>query len=94
MDKERGQSYNEHKHLYKNFITNIDKDMEHAVVRCEIKQGGKHAEKIFHVGFSIKSEVGNAQTLLNAGKTTNFIYKVIGITTQQINAIDTSTKTE
>lgn len=41
MDKERGQSYNEHKHLYKNFITNIDKDMEHAVVKCEIKQGGK-----------------------------------------------------
>lgn len=44
------------------------------------------------MGFSIKSEVGNAQTLLNAGKTTNFIYKVTGITTQQINAIDASTK--
>lgn len=28
------------------------------------------------VGFSIKSEVGSAPTLLNAGKTTNFIYKI------------------
>lgn len=54
----------------------------------------------FGNGFSIKSEVGNAPilltpTLLNAGKTTNFIYKVTGITTQQtqkINAIDTPTK--
>lgn len=29
------------------------------------------------VGFSIKSELGAAPTLLNAGKTTNFIYEVI-----------------
>lgn len=29
------------------------------------------------VGFSIKSELGSPPTLLNAGKTTNFIYKVI-----------------
>lgn len=28
------------------------------------------------VGFSIKSELGSSPTLLNAGKTTNFIYKV------------------
>ncbi|WP_314621343.1 HpaII family restriction endonuclease [uncultured Selenomonas sp.] len=28
------------------------------------------------VGFSIKSELGAAPTLLNAGKTTNFIYKI------------------
>lgn len=28
------------------------------------------------VGFSIKSELGNAPTLLNAGKTTNFIFKI------------------
>lgn len=28
------------------------------------------------VGFSIKSELGSAPTLLNAGKTTNFIYKI------------------
>lgn len=47
------------------------------------------------VGFSIKSEVGNAPTLLNAGKTTNFIYKVDGINDEQakeINAIETRTK--
>lgn len=48
-----------------------------------------------NVGFSIKSEVGNAPTLLNAGQTTNFIYKVNGLTEEQmieINAIDTNTK--
>ncbi len=48
-----------------------------------------------HVGFSIKSELGNAPTLLNAGETTNFIYKVSGITDEQmnqINAIDTKNK--
>ena len=28
------------------------------------------------VGFSIKSELGSAPTLLNAGKTTNFIYRI------------------
>ena len=48
-----------------------------------------------NVGFSIKSEVGNPPTLLNAGQTTNFIYKVNGITQEQmkqINSIDTATK--
>lgn len=29
------------------------------------------------VGFSIKSELGSSPTLLNAGRTTNFIYKII-----------------
>ena len=29
------------------------------------------------VGFSIKSELGSSPTLLNAGKTTNFIYKIV-----------------
>lgn len=50
---------------------------------------------IRNVGFSIKSEVGHAPTLLNAGMTTNFIYKVTGISYEQvdkINAIDTRTK--
>lgn len=54
-----------------------------------------HTNFIRNVGFSIKSEVGNAPTLLNAGLTTNFIYKVTGITSEQaeeINAIDTRTK--
>jgi hypothetical protein len=54
-----------------------------------------HTNYIRNVGFSIKSEVGNAPTLLNAGRTTNFIYRITGISTQQaqqINAIDTQTK--
>lgn len=54
-----------------------------------------HTNFIRNVGFSIKSEVGNAPTLLNAGQTTNFIYRVNGITSEQakeINSIDTKTK--
>ena len=54
-----------------------------------------HTNYIRNVGFSIKSEIGNAPTLLNAGKTTNFIYKVKGITpaqAEEINAIDTRNK--
>lgn len=30
------------------------------------------------LGFSIKSQIGNPSTLLNAGRTTNFIYKIQG----------------
>lgn len=54
-----------------------------------------HTNYIRNVGFSIKSEIGNAPTLLNAGQTTNFIYKVIGISAEQakeINAIQTPKK--
>lgn len=54
-----------------------------------------HTNFVRNVGFSIKSEVGHAPTLMNAGMTTNFIYKVMGITSEQakeINAIDTRTK--
>lgn len=54
-----------------------------------------HTNFIRNVGFSIKSEVGYPPTLLNAGLTTNFIYKVTGISTEQaeeINAIETRTK--
>lgn len=54
-----------------------------------------HTNFIRNVGFSIKSEVGHAPTLMNAGTTTNFIYRVTGITPEQaneINAIDTRTK--
>lgn len=46
-------------------------------------------------GFSIKSELGSAPTLLNASGATNFIYEVRGITDndmERINAIDTKTK--
>ncbi|MDR2089145.1 MAG: HpaII family restriction endonuclease [Clostridiales Family XIII bacterium] len=47
------------------------------------------------VGFSIKSELGMPPTLLNAGKTTNFIFAVKGLDPKQIkpiNAIDTDSK--
>ncbi len=49
------------------------------------------------LGFSIKSQLGGASTLLNAGKTTNFIYKIEGkpITHEKIeliNAIETKSK--
>jgi type II restriction enzyme len=49
------------------------------------------------LGFSIKSQLGGASTLLNAGKTTNFIYKIenLNLTAEQIaeiNAIDTRSK--
>lgn len=46
-------------------------------------------------GFSIKSELGSAPTLLNASGATNFIYEVRGITDEdmeRINAIDSKTK--
>ncbi|MDP2159763.1 MAG: HpaII family restriction endonuclease [Flavobacterium sp.] len=49
------------------------------------------------LGFSIKSQLGHPSTLLNAGKTTNFIYKIEGVTLSLeeinwINAIETKNK--
>ena len=49
------------------------------------------------LGFSIKSQLGGASTLLNAGKTTNFIFKInnLNLTQNQIskiNEIDTRSK--
>jgi type II restriction enzyme len=49
------------------------------------------------LGFSIKSQLGGDATLLNAGKTTNFIYQVLGFnpTVKEItaiNEIDTKSK--
>lgn len=49
------------------------------------------------LGFSIKSQLGGASTLLNAGKTTNFIYKVNNLELlpkqiTDINSIDTKSK--
>lgn len=54
---------------------------------------GTHPE----LGFSIKSQLGSASTLLNAGKTTNFIYKINNLILSQnqvadINNIDTRSK--
>lgn len=52
-----------------------------------------HDQKInqtAELGFSIKSQIGKGATLLNAGKTTNFIYKIIGYvpTEKEINTIN------
>lgn len=47
------------------------------------------------LGFSIKSQLGNPSTLLNAGKTTNFRFKVSNLKADQIkkiNAISTNSK--
>lgn len=48
------------------------------------------------LGFSIKSQIGSAATLLNAGKTTNFICRISSriedAAVAQINAIDTKHK--
>ena len=49
------------------------------------------------LGFSIKSQLGGDSTLLNAGKTTNFIYQIHGFSpsksvVEKINAIDTRSK--
>lgn len=49
------------------------------------------------LGFSIKSQLGSPSTLLNAGKTTNFIYQIVGANLtekdiKQINSIDTRSK--
>lgn len=49
------------------------------------------------VGFSVKSDMGNPPTLLNAGKNTRFIYEIYGIDDQdmkEINAIDKSVTNE
>lgn len=46
-------------------------------------------------GFSIKSDLGSPPTLLNASKTTNFVYAVNGLTkesAEKINGIDTRQK--
>ena len=39
-------------------------------------------------GFSIKSEIGNAPTLINATGATNFIFEVTGLSNEQINSIN------
>ena len=46
------------------------------------------------LGFSVKSQLGGASTLLNAGKTTNFIFKIDGIVLSeaQINEINNKLK--
>jgi len=40
------------------------------------------------LGFSIKSMIGSASTLLNAGKTTNFIFQIDALPSKSINRIN------
>ena len=40
------------------------------------------------VGFSVKSDIGNPPTLLNAGKNTRFVYEVCGIDDTEMNKIN------
>jgi hypothetical protein len=49
--------------------------------------------QIAELGFSIKSQVGSDATLLNAGKTTNFIYQILGFKPTE-NEIETINKIE
>ncbi|MDD2345024.1 MAG: HpaII family restriction endonuclease [Bacteroidales bacterium] len=59
-----------------------------------------HDQKInqtAELGFSIKSQLGGEATLLNAGKTTNFIYRIdnfnpTAVELSEINEIDTRSK--
>lgn len=49
------------------------------------------------LGFSIKSQIGEASTLMNAGRTTNFVYKIENVylsdnQIETINAIESSSK--
>ncbi|MEJ7610276.1 MAG: HpaII family restriction endonuclease, partial [Ferruginibacter sp.] len=53
--------------------------------------------QVAELGFSIKSQLGGDATLLNAGKTTNFIYQITGFKPtakeiKSINDIDTKSK--
>lgn len=68
----------------------IDKS-DIAIILHDIKT---FQDKLFK--FSIKSQLGNSSTLLNAGKTTNFIYKICGNMDNkeiiEINEISTSSK--
>ena len=53
------------------------------------------AQSDFEIGFSIKSMLGAASTLLNASAATNFIYPITGLDREKadvINAIDTRSK--
>ena len=40
------------------------------------------------LGFSVKSMIGWASTLLNAGKTTNFVYEITNLDTSKIDSIN------
>ena len=73
----------------KKFIVDRKK-FDNGIVMTMLKN---HSQE--EMDISIKSEDERLLTLLNAGQTTNFIYKITGITAEQaqeINAINTSSK--
>lgn len=45
------------------------------------------------VGFSVKSDIGNPPTLLNAGKNTRFVYEITGIDDDDMKSINLIDKT-
>ena len=54
-----------------------------------------HTGIVTTVGWSIKSELGASPTLLNASKSTNFTYEIIGLDARyidEINSINSQTK--
>jgi type II restriction enzyme len=57
----------------------------------------QHINQSAELGFSIKSQLGGDSTLLNAGKTTNFVYQILGTEfseseIERINEIATKSK--
>lgn len=63
--------------LDKIFINTLKaKSTDKADIRMKIHDINSGIESV--QGFSIKSSLGGASTLINAGKTTNFLYEVIG----------------
>ena len=62
--------------------TNFDKADIEAVIYDRV------SEKDEMLGFSIKSMIGCSSTLLNAGETTNFVYKVSRLSDDLINTIN------
>ena len=63
--------------LNKIFINTLKaKSTDKADIRMKIHDINSGIESV--QGFSIKSRLGSASTLINAGKTTNFLYEVVG----------------
>lgn len=56
-------------------------------IKMELHDTNTGIEQV--MGFSIKSYIGGAPTLLNASKATNFVYEVLGIDDCQMNEINT-----
>jgi type II restriction enzyme len=69
------------------------KDKSDIKIEIHDKRVGTSSE----LGFSIKSQLGSASTLLNAGQTTNFIFKLVGpeltdLQIEEVNQIEGGSK--